>query len=163
MNSRHFSKDTRDFLRLLSHHKVRFLIVGGEAVIYHGLARGTGDVDFFFEPSKTNAGRLFRALREFWGGTIPGVVGTEALLEPQVVFQFGLPPNRIDLMNSITGVSFAEAWKTKVMESFEENEETIPVPYIGLEALIKNKRSVSRDKDRQDLVYLESAAKKRSK
>ncbi len=161
MNPGHFSRDTRAFIRLLSHYKVRFLIVGGEAVIYHGLARGTGDVDFFFEPSKTNAGRMFQALREFWGGSIPGIDEPEDLREPHAVFQFGLPPNRIDLMNSITGVSFGEAWKTKVMDSFEAGEETVPVPYIGLDALIKNKRSVSRGKDREDLIYLESARKKK--
>ena len=63
-------------------------------------------------------------------------------------------------MNSISGVSFAAAWKTRISESLRINGETITLPYIGLEALIKNKRSVSRDKDKEDLAYLEAAWKK---
>jgi len=66
-------------------------------------------------------------------------------------------------MNAISGVSFAEAWKSRVEDSFETGGKAVPVPYIGLQALIKNKRSVSRAKDKHDLIYLEAAAQKSSR
>ena len=128
-------------------------------MIYHGLARSTGDVDFFYEPAKANAARLFRALKDFWHSPIPSIAKPEVLLEPRMVFQFGFPPNRIDLMNSISGVSFAAAWKTKVTDTFTFEGEIVPVDFIGIDALIKNKRSLARPKDKADLVYLTAAAK----
>ncbi len=82
-----FSQDTRDLIRLLAVHKVRYLVVGGMAVIYHGHARLTGDVDFFYESTKANAGRLFRALREFWKGPIPFVASINDLLTKNSIIQ----------------------------------------------------------------------------
>ena len=73
MKASHFSLDVLDFLLLLSIHKVRYVIVGGEAVIYYGFARLTGDIDFFYEPTAENARRLYRTLDKFWRGSIPGI------------------------------------------------------------------------------------------
>jgi hypothetical protein len=106
----HFSPDTAEFIRLLHRHSVRYLVVSGEAVIFCGHARLTGDVDFFFDGSGENAKALFGALMEFWAGEIPGIRSVQELLEPGLVVQFGTPPNRIDLLNAIDGVSFGEAW-----------------------------------------------------
>ena len=109
MKASHYSKDIQEFLELLAKHKVKYVIVGGEAVIYYGYARLTGDVDFFFGTSKENTQCLYETLDEFWGGDIPGVDSFEELMESGTILQFGLPPNRIDLLNHIDGVTFEEA------------------------------------------------------
>lgn len=93
-----FSPDIREFLRLLHAHGVRYLIVGGEAVIFYGHARLTGDVDFYYDIDFDNARRLFAALDEFWEGSVPGLGCPEELAAPGFIVQFGVPPNRIDLM-----------------------------------------------------------------
>jgi hypothetical protein len=155
-----FSQDTRDLIRLLAVHKVCYLIVGGMAVIYHGHARLTGDVDFFYESTKANAGRLFRALREFWKGPIPLVANLNDLLTKNSIIQFGIRPNRVDLMNSITGVTFKEAWAGRIEETIKTPRGIFPLPIIGLAALEKNKKSLGRYKDLDDLLFIRPARKK---
>ena len=157
MKASHFSKDTQQFLRLLHKYNVKYIIVGGEAVIYYGYARLTGDVDFFFGISKENAQRLFDALDEFWGEDIPGLDSFEGLMQSGTIFQFGVPPNRIDLVNSIDGVTFEEAWAGKATTSVEISDESIPVHFIGLDQLITNKEAIRRPKDLDDLRYLKKA------
>ncbi len=161
MKASHFSKDTQEFLTLLAHHKVKYVIVGGEAVIYYGYARLTGDVDFFFGTPKDNALRLYHALDQFWEGSIPGIHGHQELMNPGNIFQFGVPPNRIDLINNIEGVTFEEAWKKRTMSAMEISGETIPVYFIGLAQLIKNKKAIQRPKDLDDLKYLRKAREDR--
>jgi predicted nucleotidyltransferase len=161
MRASYFSKDVREFLKLLAVHKVKYLIVGGEAVIYHGYARLTGDVDFFFESSRQNARKLYEALKEFWAGEIPGIRAFEELMEIGLILQFGVPPNRIDLINQITGVTFPDAWENKTIDSIESAGEEIPIYFIGLEELIKNKKAIGRPKDMEDLKYLKGVKKLR--
>jgi hypothetical protein len=158
MTGSHFSRDTLEFIRLLSQHRVRYVVVGGEAVIYHGYARLTGDVDFFYEATRMNAARLLAALLDFWKGKIPGVKSVKDLLTKNLIIQFGVPPNRIDLVNAITNVTFAEAWASRMEERLKVGRQTCAVYFIGLEALIKNKRAVRRPKDLEDLRYLQAAA-----
>jgi predicted nucleotidyltransferase len=157
MKASHFSKDTQQFLRLLHKYNVKYIIVGGEAVIYYGYARLTGDVDFFFGISKENAERLYDALDEFWGGDIPGLDSFEGLMQSGTIFQFGVPPNRIDLVNHIDGVTFEEGWTGKATTSLEISDESIPVHFIGLDQLITNKEAIKRPKDLEDLRYLKKA------
>ncbi|MFC1822574.1 nucleotidyltransferase [Thermodesulfobacteriota bacterium] len=154
MRPSHFSKDTKDFLRLLEKHRVKYLIVGGEAVIYYGYARLTGDVDFFFESSEENARKLYETLQEFWEGVVPGLDGWEELVKSGTIIQFGVPPNRIDILTYIDGVSFEEAWLKKVTTSIEISGQAVSVHFIGLEELIKNKEKINRPKDQEDLKYL---------
>lgn len=161
MRASYFSKDVREFLKLLAVHKVKYLIVGGEAVIYHGYARLTGDVDFFFESSRQNARKLYEALKEFWAGEIPGIRAFEELMEIGLILQFGVPPNRIDLINQITGVTFPDAWENKTIDRIESAGEEIPIYFIGLEELIKNKKAIGRPKDMEDLKYLKGVKKLR--
>ena len=161
MRASYFSKDVREFLKLLAAHKVKYIIVGGEAVIYHGYARLTGDVDFFFEPSKQNARKLYEALKQFWAGEIPGIRTFEELMEIGLILQFGVPPNRIDLINQISGVTFRDAWENKTIDSIESAGEEIPIYFIGLEELIKNKKAIGRPKDMKDLKYLKGVKKLR--
>ena len=162
MRASHFSKDTQEFLLLLARHRVNYVIVAGEAVIYHGHARLTGDVDFYYEGSRENALRLNEALNEFWSGHIPGVSSPEELTEPGIILQFGMPPNRIDLLNSIDGVAFQESWENRVEVTTEISGETISVYFIGLNELVKNKEAMKRPKDLEDLKYLWKARGKRS-
>ncbi len=153
----HFSPDTQEFISLLHRHGVRYVVVGGEAVIYYGLARLTGDVDFFYDGRLPNAERLFQALLVFWGGDIPGVEAADELTRPGLVLQFGRPPNRIDLLNRIDGVDFDTAWETRRTLSMASDQAATPLYYIAREALIANKEASGRPKDLEDLGYLRDA------
>jgi len=154
INATHFSPDTVEFIRLLHRHSVQYLVVGGEAVIFHGHSRLTGDVDFFFGGATENAGNLFSALMEFWEGDIPGITSIAELSEEGLVVQFGAPPNRIDLLNTIDGVSFGEAWVQRETALVVGEDGEIPVHFIGLDSLIRNKERAARPKDLDDLQYL---------
>jgi hypothetical protein len=160
MTPSHFPQDTQDLLILFQKHAVRYLVVGAEAVIYHGFARLTGDIDIFFEASVENCGKLFLALREFWAGDVPGLNSASDLAVEGTIVQFGYPPNRIDLINKISGLDFPEAWKGRSSQDVCIRDEVIMVHYIGLTALIKNKEACGRPKDLEDLKYLREAAKK---
>jgi hypothetical protein len=149
-----FSADIQDFLRLLARHRVRYLLVGGEAVIYHGYPRLTGDVDFFYENTRANVRRLFRALLEFWDGVIPGITSAAQLSEPGIILQFGRPPHRIDLMNRIDGVRFATAWPSRIRVRLQTRLGLLPATYIDAKSLLKNKRAAARPKDLEDVRYL---------
>ena len=145
-----FSADLQDFLRLLHRHAVRYVVVGGAAVIHHGYPRFTGDVDFFYERTEENTRRLYDCLAEFWNGSIPEINDPSELMEEAVVFQFGRPPHRIDLLNTIDGVDFALAWQSRV----EAVTGGVPVHYIGKEALVANKQASGRYKDLDDIEHL---------
>ncbi len=155
----HFPPDAQDMLSALAKHHVRYLIVGAEAVIFHGFARLTGDIDIFFEPCEPNRARLFEALKEFWKGQVPGIKSTADLGKAGTVIQFGLPPNRIDLINEISGVAFPEAWKGRTGQVHVIKGKKIRVPFIGLSDLIRNKEACGRPKDLEDLKYLREKAR----
>ena len=155
MTGEHLSPDVRELLRLLDRHRVRFLVVGGEAVIHHGYPRLTGDIDLFVERTATNMRRLYDALREFWEGEVPAVASAEELLEPDLVVQFGRPPNRIDLFNQLGRVVFAAAWRRRIRERLHiSKSRSIPLPIIGLEDLLASKREAGRHKDLDDVEHL---------
>jgi hypothetical protein len=151
----HFSRDIQELFFLLAKHGVQYLLVGGEAVIYHGYPRLTGDVDLWYHQTGEGAERLFAALEELWAGSVPGVSSPVELCEPGVLMQFGVPPNRIDLLSAIEGVEFEEAWGERVEETLElPDREPVPVPVIGLELLLRNKRAAGRHKDLDDVEHL---------
>jgi hypothetical protein len=150
----YFSPDILEFIQLLHAHAVRYVVVGGEAVIYYGHARLTGDIDFFYDSAPDNAVALFEALRVFWSGNIPGVERAAEFQEEGVIIQFGRPPNRIDLLNRIDGVPFADAWKTRVTVSVQTSAGEVPLFYLGLAELIRNKEASARPKDQEDLAFL---------
>ena len=154
IDSSAFSPDILEFIRLLRSHEVRYLIVGGEAVIFYGHIRLTGDVDFFFDREASNARLLYDALVEFWEGSIPGLADHTELQKPGVIFQFGSPPNRIDLLNEIDGVGFTKAWAGRTTVDLETDSGSVPVHYLGIQELIQNKRASARPKDLDDLPYL---------
>jgi hypothetical protein len=154
IDSSYFSSDIRDFIVLLHRCAVRYVVVGGEAVIHYGHARLTGDIDFFYARTPENARVLFEALLAFWSGSIPGLSTAAELEDDGVIVQFGRPPNRIDLLNRIDGVTFSEAWDTRVTVPVETPEGTVPLYFLGLANLIRNKEAVGRPKDLDDLAYL---------
>jgi predicted nucleotidyltransferase len=154
MKKAHFSPDVQEFLFLLNKYSVKYVIVGGEAVIYYGYARLTGDVDFFYDLAYENNEKLFSALWEFWGGDIPGIKDKKDLMEAGLILQFGVVPNRIDLLNRIDNVDFNEAWLNRQKEFVMIRGEKISVNYIGIDQLIKNKEAIGRNKDLDDLKYL---------
>lgn len=159
MKASHFSSDCLEFITLLYIHEVKYVIVGGEAVIYHSHIRLTGDVDFFYDRSHQNCLNLFQSLREFWDGDIPGGLTLQDLKSQGYFIQFGVPPNRIDLMNKIDGVTFDSVWNNRVIDEVKRNKKSIPIYFIGLAELIKNKSSTARPKDKEDLIYLNSNLK----
>jgi len=153
----YFSPDIREFIGLLHRHRVRYVVVGGEAVIYYGHARLTGDIDFFYDLASDNIEALFQALVEFWRGRIPGIERSEGLCEAGVIIQFGRPPNRIDLLNQIDGVTFADAWRTRTSVLIEGLAGEVPLHYLGRDNLIRNKEAAGRPKDLEDLEFLRCA------
>lgn len=150
----YFSPDILEFIELLHAHHVRYVVVGGEAVIYYGHARLTGDIDFFYDAGDQNASSLFNALMVFWKNNIPGIERAAELQEIGTIIQFGRPPNRIDLLNQIDGVSFEEAWAGRIAVTLRRESGDQPVFYVGLAALIRNKEASGRPKDLEDLEFL---------
>lgn len=154
-----FSRDIREFLSLLGKHKVRYVIVGGEAVIHYGYARLTGDIDIFYDRSEENACALHETLREFWTGSIPGNTTAVELCQEGIIIQFGVPPHRIDLVNRISGLTFSQAWSREKTVHLDTGRDRTPIHYIGLGDLIRNKRAAGRPKDLVDLNVLERIRK----
>lgn len=144
--------DFRDFLSDLLAESVEFVVVGAYALAFHGVPRATGDIDILVRPSADNATRVLRALRRF-GAPVDAAGLTEAdFSRPDVVYQIGLPPRRIDLLTEISALTFDEVWDSRVEAEFEGKS----VCFLGREALIKNKRATGRAKDRADVESLES-------
>lgn len=136
-------------LRELSTAEARFLVVGGYAVSFHSRPRATGDLDVWVEPTAANAARVFRALRSF-GAPLEGLAETD-LTKPDVVYQIGVPPCRVDLLTSLTGLDFEAAWAQRVMGRVGD----LDVAFIGRDALVRNKRALGRLRDLADLESLE--------
>jgi hypothetical protein len=144
--------DFLDLLRSLSDAEARFLVVGAYAVSYHAEPRATGDLDVWVEATLENARRVHAALAAF-GAPLDELTVAD-LADERTVFQMGVPPRRIDILTSITGVLFAKAWPERVEASYGE----VRFPLLGREALITNKRAVGRPKDLLDLELLEKHA-----
>lgn len=153
------NRDWTEFLSALISHRVRFVRVGGHAVAAHGEPRLTEDLDVFVERSPTNARRLRKALVEVGFGDVAPTASE--LARPHKVFMLGHKPWRIDILTSIDGVSFAQAWKTRVEAEFK----VAPLYVIGRSMLIKTKRAAGRDQDRANVALpnKHDTAKTRSK
>ena len=146
--------DFVDFIRLLNDHRVEYMVVGGYALAFHGEPRTTGDMDIWIECTKGNAGKMEKVLKEFGAGSL-GLTAKE-FLEPGIITQIGYPPLRIDILNEIDGVRYADAKKDK--EFFRAAD--LKIPFISLADFIKNKEAVGRKKDLQDVKRIQPKAKK---
>jgi hypothetical protein len=142
------NRDYVEMLAALSAEGAEYLVVGAHALAAHGTPRATGDLDLWVRATPENARRVWRALETF-GAPLYDLT-LEDLSRPDVVFQIGLVPNRIDLLTSISGVDFEEAWKNHIFVEIEDLE----VAVLGRAELIRNKRAVGRARDLADIEEL---------
>jgi hypothetical protein len=141
--------DFSDLFAELNNGGVRYLLVGGYAVGVHAEPRFTKDLDVWIEPTSDNAARTYAALAMF-GAPLHQFAQTD-LERPGMVIQIGLPPNRIDLLTSIDGVTFDEAWGSRSQIQYGP----YAVHVIGADHLIQNKRASGRPQDLADVESLE--------
>jgi hypothetical protein len=142
--------DFRDLLLALADHEADFLIVGAYALSFHGAPRASGDIDLFVRASPGNAARVWNALLAFGAPLESAGVVQSDFERPDLVYQIGLPPRRIDLLTSISGVSFDDAWKTRVPATLSGRI----VHFIGREMFLRNKQAAGRPKDLADAARL---------
>lgn len=140
--------DFRELLELFNKHQVEFMLVGGYALAYHGAPRYTGDMDLFVHISSQNAARIMAALKEFGFGSVG--ITAEDLQEENMVIQLGVPPVRVDIVTSLTGISWQDAYSNRVQGKYGD----VPVSYIGRDQFISNKKATGRKKDLADLEAL---------
>jgi hypothetical protein len=117
-------RDLNEFIGLLNSQGVEYLVVGGHAVAFHGHPRFTGDIDFFIRPERDNAERVLRAMKDFGFGALE--LGPDDLTMAERIVQLGLPPNRIDLLTSISAVSFDDAWATQSLWRARRSSSQLP-------------------------------------
>jgi predicted nucleotidyltransferase len=148
MDPRSLTKDFKEFLQSLNENGVKFLVIGGHAVAYHGYPRTTSDLDVWIAVESENAARVVSALRQF-GFDIPDL-RTELFLQRDRVVRMGIAPNRIEIQTGIDGVSFADCYERRIAAELDG----IPVFFISLADLKMNKKASGRNKDLADLDNL---------
>jgi hypothetical protein len=141
-------QDFKELLELFNTHDVEYMIVGGYALAFHGAPRYTGDIDIFVKAEEENAVRVMAALNEFGFGSV-GLTDADFKKLGQVV-QLGVPPVRIDIITSLTGVSWDEAESERATGNYGD----VPVFYIGRAQFISYKRAVGRKRDLADIEAL---------
>lgn len=140
--------DFKELLALFNARRVEYLIVGAYALAHHGAPRFTGDIDIWVKPDGDNARRVLGALNEFGFGSVG--LTEEDFSKPDKVVQLGVPPNRIDLMTSVSGVTWEEAEKEKASGTADD----LSIPFIGRTQFVLNKRASGRTKDLADIEAL---------
>lgn len=143
------NQDFREFIQSLNANQVRYLVVGGYAVAVHGHPRYTKDIDIWIDMSLANAANVVKALDQFGFGSL-GLQAAD-FLEPDQIVQFGNPPSRIEIFNSLPGVDFATCYPLHVQVEVDG----VPVDFIDLDNLKKNKRAAGRLQDLADLENLD--------
>jgi predicted nucleotidyltransferase len=136
-------------LQVLLENDVKFLLVGAYAMGAHGYPRATGDIDIWVESSVENSERVYRSMAAF--GAPLHEIDETTFATPDVVFQIGVAPRRIDIITKISGVEFNDAYQQRQIVDIEG----LSIPILSLDDLIKNKRATGRDKDRLDADQLE--------
>ena len=142
------NNDFREFIELLNKHRIKYLVVGGYAVTMHGYPRFTNDIDIWLWVDHSNAENLIKALKDFGFGSLD--IGIDDFLHTNKVIQLGYPPNRIDLLTSISGVEFSECYPGRMTVEIAG----IKIDFIDIENLKKNKKASGRHKDLNDLENL---------
>ena len=147
-------KDQRDLLAVFNAHGVKYLVIGAHAVGIHADPRGTKDLDVFIKADKANSKAVFDALVEY-GAPLGKMTPDDFNDKPTSVFQIGVEPARVDILQGIAGVKFDDAWKRRVEEYLDEDT---PAHVISREHLIQNKLAVGRHQDLADVEKLREAA-----
>jgi predicted nucleotidyltransferase len=143
------NRDFEEMLRALSDAAADFMVIGAHAVAVYARPRATGDLDIWVRPTPANAERVWTALVAF--GAPLDRLTRQDLVADDLVFQVGLAPNRIDLLTTIGGVEFDEAWgRRNTIELWG-----LAVPVIGREDLIRSKRAAGRERDVADVAEIE--------
>jgi len=144
-------KDFKEFIGSLNKNSVRYLIIGSFALSYYAEPRYTKDIDFLIDSTPSNADRLMTAIREFGLSDIE--LGSRDILEPGQVIQLGIAPLRIDLLTSLKGIPFTDAWDRRTAGKYGD----IPAFYISKQDLIDHKKLVGRKQDLADIEKLSKA------
>lgn len=140
--------DFKDFLRLLNAHKVEYLLIGGYAVGYYGYPRATADMDIWIAIHPRNAEKIVNALKEF-GFDVPGL-SSQLFLQQNKIIRMGVPPVRLEISTTISGVNFDECYEERVVTILDG----VKVNLISLRHLKINKKASGRHKDLNDLENL---------
>lgn len=146
------NRDFAEMLKLLDAERVDYLVVGGYAVAGHGVPRATGDIDLWIRPTAENAAKVWRALDRF--GAPRSRLSPASFTQPDVVYQIGLPPNRIDFLTTIDGVEFEAAWLERVTCTVGD----VSFAMLSLKHLVANKRATGRPQDLADIARLQDAS-----
>jgi predicted nucleotidyltransferase len=144
----HLPKDFSDFLKLLNSKQIEYLLIGGWAVGYYGYPRATGDMDIWISRTEKNAQKLVEAFKEF--GFNVADLSQELFTKQNQITRIGVPPLRIEILTTISGVRFEECFPRKEIINFDD----VPINIIGLEDLKKNKAAAKRYRDLDDLEKL---------
>ncbi len=144
-------KDQKELLSAFNDHDVEYLVVGGHAAIAYGVARLTKDLDVLVHATEANSAAVYAALAAF-GAPLESLKPTDFCGSPNSVVQFGVPPNRVDILQGIEGVSFEQAWQNHVDLQIDE---AVVAHYLSLEDLIRNKELVGRPGDLADVDVLQ--------
>ncbi len=147
--------DYRELLSAFEKQRVRYLIVGAHAVMYHTEPRYTKDLDIWVEPTRVNAQKVYKALARF-GAPLRGIA-VEDFLNPQLVYQMGVEPHRVDILMGIRGLGFEFAWRKRERGFYDD----LRVNILGRAELLKNKRRVGRPMDLIDVEALEASSRLR--
>jgi len=148
-----FNQDFRDMLVALNEANVKYLVVGAYAVAAHGYPRATGDLDLWIQATAESASGVMQALRVF--GAPTHEIDEADFAVPSIVFQIGVPPGRIDLLTSVSGLEFESAWLNRVQLNIDD----VSFYVVGLKDLIQNKRASGRPKDLADIAGLDAENK----
>jgi|SRR5689334_1815967 hypothetical protein len=148
------SKDLREFVELLNANKVDYLVVGAFALAFYGVPRYTGDLDLLVRPTIENGSRILHTLNDFGFGTLE--LTADDFSGGDKIIQLGVNPNRIDLLTSISGLSFDEAWSSREAGDLDG----VTVAFIGKSALIRNKEKTGRPRDIADAEELKKRSPK---
>ena len=141
-------QDFEELLKLLENNSVKYMIVGGYAVAFHGFPRLTKDIDFYFDSSDENVEKIIKSLVGF--GFPEKDLSFDMFTSVGNIITFGVEPVRVDFLNQISGIGFEEAWNNKIRGKYGKVE----VNFIGRTQLIKNKTSTDRPKDKLDAEEL---------
>lgn len=142
------NQDFKEFIQSLNDNNVRYLVIGGYAVAYHGHPRYTKDIDVWIEVNPENAANMVKALDDFGFSSLG--LKAEDFLDLGEVIQLGFPPSRIDIVTSPDGVDFATCFSARVSAEIDG----VMVNFIDLENLKQNKRASGRNQDLADVENL---------